>query len=100
MTDTIKRYEWEDALIDAQVQGIITNGALMVATKLSKAITWNPGNGKPSGLYWKNETALKAVGCGRATYFNHRPALFEAGFFIEVGGNLIPQIPEVHSRDL
>lgn len=114
----IKRYEWEDALIDAQVEGRISNGALLVALKLSKAITWVPDDGRQSALYWKNEEAFKAVGLGRSTYFKHRDELFGTGFFVSIRDsksrdNLHPAIPEspqdgqksllettkVHSRD-
>lgn len=90
----VQRYEWEDALIDAHVAGVITNGALLVALKLSKAINWNPKGHRPSGLYWANEEALRAVGAGRSTYFKHRGELFDGGFFIEQSGNLIPKVPE------
>lgn len=90
----VKRYEWEDALVDAQRDGHINNGALLLCLKLSKAITWEPKDKKPSGLYWKNEDALKDVGAGRATYFRYRESLIETGFLLEEGGNLIPVIPE------
>ena len=90
---TVQRYEWEDALIEAQVQGTISNGALLLALKLAKAITWVPKGNKPSGLYWSNEEALKAVGAGRSTYFKHRSELFDGGFFIESKSNLLPTLP-------
>ena len=90
----MKRFTWEDALIDAQAAGEIGNGALLVALKLSKAINWSPKKHKQPGLYWKNDDALKSVGCGRSTYFKYRAELFEAGFFMEVKGNLIPRLPE------
>lgn len=95
----MKRYEWEDALIEAQARGEVSNGDLMVAIKLAKAINWNPSGGRKPGLYWKNEEALRAVGCGRATYFKHRKSLVETGFFAQEGGNLIPTMPKVSSRD-
>ena len=90
----VQRYTWEDALIDAQTAGVIPNGALLVALKLSKAINWSPKDKRAPGLYWKNDDALEAVGCGRATYFKHRDVLFESGFFtMDKKGNLIPVIP-------
>lgn len=93
--NTVKRYEWLDALVDAQKAGLISNGALLLCTKLSKAIQWSPKDGRPAGLYWKNATALKEVGASRATYFKYRQSLFETGFLTEIGGNLIPLVPEV-----
>ena len=90
----VQRYTWEDALIDAQASKVISNGALLVALKLSKAINWNPTKRQQPGLYWKNEDALKAVGSSRASYFKHRQSLFETGFFTEVNGNLIPTLPQ------
>lgn len=94
MTTQIKRYEWEDALVDAQAAGLIPNGALMVGLKLARAINWSPKGGKPAGLYWANQEALKVVGASRANYFKHRAVLFELGFFTEDRGNLIPRLPE------
>lgn len=88
------RYEWEDALIDAQVAGHISNGALLLALKLSRAIHWAPKGGKPAGLYWKNDDALKSVGAGRTTYFRHKGELFSHGFLTQEKGNLIPCMPE------
>jgi len=91
----MKRYTWEDSLIEAQTKGLISNGALMVALKLAKAINWKPRKGRVEpGLYWKNEEAFKAVGLGRSTYYTHREALFDLGFFVEVRGNLIPRLPD------
>lgn len=102
MTNIIERYTWEDSLIEAETQGIISAGAVNMCLRLAKAINWKPGNkrkGQPSGLYWKNEEALKAVNSSRATYFRYRKSLFEAGFFIEVNGNLIPQLPVLSQTD-
>ncbi|MGY4959878.1 hypothetical protein [Streptomyces sp. 900105245] len=102
MTNIIERYTWEDSLIEAETQGIISAGAVNMCLRLAKAINWKPGNkrkGQPSGLYWKNEEALKAVNSSRATYFRYRKSLFEAGFFTEVNGNLIPQIPVLSQTD-
>lgn len=96
MLTQIKRYQWEDSLIEAHRVGLIENGALLVALKLAKAIHWAPV-GKPSGLYWANTQALEAVGAGRSTFYRHRQELFEAGFFKEVKGNLIPLIPDLSS---
>lgn len=94
----IERYTWEDAVIDthADYPELFPNGAVMLCLKLARAINWVPGGqraGKPSGLYWKNEDALKAVGVSRATYFRYRTLLFDLGFFTEERGNLIPQVP-------
>lgn len=77
------------------MQGLIPNGALLLALKLARVINWCPKDNRPSGLYWKNEEALKAVGASRANYFKHRGILFQLGFFTEIGGNLIPQVPEL-----
>jgi len=90
----MNRYEWEDALVDAQAAGVIPNGALLLGIKLARAINWSPKNGRPSGLYWKNEEALKAVGASRANYFKHRQSLLETGFFVQENGNLLPQMPK------
>lgn len=90
----IERYVWEDALIQAQKEGRICNGALLLALKLASAITWRPKKGREPGLYWKNQDALEAVGAGRSTYFKHRGELFDAGFFKVVKQNLIPVLPE------
>lgn len=90
----MKRYEWEDALIDAQSSGEISNGDLLVALKLAKAINWNPSAGRKPGLYWKNEDALEAVGCSRATFYRNRKSLVETGFLVMYGGNILPAIPQ------
>lgn len=90
----MKRYEWSDALIDAQTEGRITNGALMLAMKLAKAINWNPKDGRPAGLYWKNEDALRAVGSSRAQWFKHRESLVETGFITIEKGNLVVTMPD------
>lgn len=90
----MNRYDWEDALIDAQTAGRIPNGALLVALKLARAINWKPKGNKPAGLYWKNEEALESVGSSRASYFKHRKSLVETGFFTQENGNLLPTIPE------
>ncbi|WP_147286308.1 hypothetical protein [Streptomyces parvulus] len=98
MTNIIERYTWEDSLIEAETLGLLPSGAVNMCLRLAKAINWKPGNhrkGKPSGLYWKNEDALKAVNSSRATYFRYRKTLFDLGFFTEEKGNLIPQIPDL-----
>ena len=92
--ETVQRYTWEDSLIEAQKHGRISNGALLLALKLARAINWEPKGNRGSGLYWKNEDALRDVGASRATYFRNRGSLFDQGFFIEVNGNLIPRVPE------
>lgn len=95
MNKRVERYAWSDALVQAQADRHIKNGALLLAMKLAKAINWKPKDGRPAGLYWKNKDALANVGASRATYFEHRKALFDLGFFIEIGGNLIPQLPNL-----
>jgi len=90
----MKRYEWEDRLVEAQAAGLLSDGALLVALKLAKVINWSPKGKQQPGLYWKNQDAFDAVGIARATYFRHRPSLFETGFFTELNGNLIPLLPE------
>lgn len=95
MNNKVERYSWEDALIEAQARGLIKNGALLLALKLAKAINWKPKGGKPSGLYWKNAEALRDVGASRSTYFEHRKSLVETGFLTEIGGNLIPMVPDL-----
>src|SRR6478735_8865148 len=91
---SMKRYEWEDRLVEAQAAGLLSDGALLVALKLAKVINWSPKGKQQPGLYWKNQDAFDAVGIARATYFRHRPSLFETGFFTELNGNLIPLLPE------
>lgn len=94
----VKRYDWEDALIEAESLGHLEAGAVNMCLRLAKAINWDSKGrhaGKPSGLYWKNEDALTSVGSSRATYFRYRRQLFEIGFFKEEAGNLIPQVPEL-----
>ena len=91
---TVQRYEWEDALVDAQTTGLIPNGALLLALKLARAINWCPKDKRPAGLYWKNEDALESVGASRATYFKHRQSLVETGFFRQENGNLLPTMPD------
>lgn len=89
----LQRYEWEDALIAAELDGILAAGAVNMALRLAKAITWKR-NGKPE-LRWKNQAACESVGVSRATYFRHRRSLFETGFLTEVRGNLVPQLPDL-----
>lgn len=98
MTNIIERYTWEDAVIEAETLGLLSAGAVNLCLRLARAINWKPGNkrkGMPSGLYWKNEDALKAVNSSRATYYRYRKELFDAGFFIDINSNLIPQIPNL-----
>jgi len=94
----IERYTWEDAVIEAERQGLISAGAVNMCLRLAKAINWVPTNrrkGQPSGLYWKNEEALQSVGSSRATYYRYREELFKAGLFTEDRGNLIPLVPDL-----
>lgn len=92
--ERVQRYTWEDSLIEAQRLGVISNGDLLVALKLARAINWQPKDKRQPGLYWANEEALEAVGCGRSTYFKHRKSLVEIGYFITVKNNLIPRVPD------
>lgn len=90
----MNRYDWEDALIDAQTAGLIPDGALLVALKLARAINWNPKDKRPAGLYWKNQDAFDHVGVSRATFYRHQKSLLETGFLTTKGRNLLPAIPE------
>lgn len=90
----MNRYEWEDALVDAQTTGVIPNGALLLALKLARAINWSPKDKRPAGLYWKNEDAVESVGASRATYFRYRKTLVQTGFLTQARGNLLPTLPE------
>jgi hypothetical protein len=98
--ERVQRYTWEDSLIEAQRLGVISNGDLLVALKLARAINWQPKDKRQPGLYWANEQALEAVGCGRSTYFKHRKSLLETGYFITVKNNLIPRVPESHRETI
>lgn len=94
----VQRYAWEDALIDAESLELLPAGAVNMALRLARAINWEPTGkraGMPSGLYWKNEEALKAVNSSRATYFRYRKFLFDTGFLTEERGNLIPLVPDL-----
>lgn len=94
----VRRYEWSDAIVEAQAVGVITNRELTTAMKLAHAITWVPENGKPSGLYWANELAAETVGLPRATLYRGIKGLKEAGYLEETAGNLIPVIPDSHAE--
>jgi hypothetical protein len=96
MSEIVQRYSWEDALIEAQAMGVISNGSLLTALKLAHAITWAPKGNKPSALMWKNEQAFETVGLARATYYEWSHELKETGFLTSVNGNLVPLIPESH----
>lgn len=95
---TLQRYEWEDALIAAELDGYLPAGAVNMALRLAKAITWKK-NGTPE-LRWKNQTACESVGVSRATYFRYRKSLFETGFFTEVKGNLVPHLPDLSQIEI
>lgn len=90
----IKRYEWEDALITAQRDGIISNAVLLTALKLAHVVNWAPKKGKRVGINWKNDSAFEACGLGRATAYRNRDALFAAGFMVLQGNNWEPRLPE------
>jgi len=93
--NTVKRYEWEDTLLEAEKQGHLEPGAVNFCLRLSKAIKWEPKGGKPSGLYWKNTEAFRDVGTSRPTYFRYKESLFKTGFLTEEKGNLIPLVPDL-----
>lgn len=88
----MKRYEWEDALIEAQVDGRITDTALMVALKISKAINWAPTKYDRPGLYWSNDEACAKVGVARSTFYKMMKKLKRAGFVEQVKGNIVPAL--------
>ena len=90
----LQRYTWDDALIEAQINGTINDRDLLVALKLSKAINWSPKDALVPGLYWANEEAAAAVGISRSTLYKALRELKRAGFFTLVKGNLVPVIPE------
>lgn len=96
MTESVQRYTWCDALVEAQALGIITNGSLMVGMKLAHAITWSPKSGGRSELRWANDLAFEVVGLARSTYYQWAPQLREAGFITEIGGNIVPLIPDTY----
>lgn len=91
----VKRYEWEDALIEAQAMGVIDNRDLTAGLKLAHAITWLPKDGGPSALGWKNDLAFEVVGLGRSTFYK---GLTEQGYLVLHKNNLTPVIPESHSE--
>ena len=90
----VQRYTWDDALIEAQINGTINDRDLLVALKLSKAINWSPKDARVPGLYWANEEAAAAVGISRSTLYKALRELKRAGFFTLVKGNLVPVIPK------
>lgn len=89
----MKRYEWNDGLIEAQSVGIINDTELLVALKLSHAITWHT-SGKQSELRWANELAASVVGIKRATFYRALKGLKSAGYLTSIKGNLVPVLPE------
>jgi hypothetical protein len=93
----VKRYEWEDALIEAHAMGVLGRGDLFTALRLCHAITWVPKDGGGSALRWKNETAARVVGVGRATLYRAK-GLKRHGYLIEHNKNLYPVIPESHNE--
>jgi hypothetical protein len=99
---TVQRYEWEDLLIEAAAVGRISEGYADLARRLARPIHWNPKDGKPAGLYWKNEWAMKSVGSSMPAYYRMKRELAEAGFFTMIRGNLIPTLPpdleDIHSE--
>jgi hypothetical protein len=93
--DLVQRYTWEDSMIEAQRDGMLSNGALLTALKLARAINWTPTEAwRPgAGLYWANDAAFAFVGLGRSTYYRHATELRDAGFLEHVGNNLHPCLP-------
>ena len=94
--NTTQRYDWEDALIEAETMNVITTAAANVGLRLARVINWVPGDGRPSGLYWANELAASVVGVSRSTLFRGIKPLKEQGYLIEKNGNLLPVVPESH----
>lgn len=94
--DSVQRYTWEDAIIEAETLKILPAGAVNTGLRLARNINWSPSDGRPSGLYWKNELAGKVAGVSRASIFRNIKPLKEAGYMIVVNGNLLPVIPESH----
>ena len=90
----VQRYTWEDALIEAEATGIVKAGAVNTGLRLARNINWEPKDHRPSGLYWDNETAAEVVSISRASLYRNIKELKAAGFFVEVGGNLQPVIPQ------
>lgn len=83
----------------ASVMGVIKTETADLARRLASAITWEPSNGRPSGLYWANDDAFEAVGIARSTWYKgHAESLKETGFLVLSGGNLLPAIPESHNE--
>lgn len=90
----INRYDWCDALIEAEKDGWLSAGAVNMGLRLATAIFWNPADGRPSGLHWKNSAACESVGVSDRTFYRYRAELVEAGFFEPKGGNLLTQLPD------
>lgn len=98
MSKKVQRYTWCDALIEASADngktyGIKT-GVADMGLRLARVINWEPNDGRPSGLYWDNETAAEVVGVSRANFYRHLKVLKAEGFFVLEKGNLLPVIPE------
>lgn len=89
----VQRYTWLDAIIEAEATEKINKEA-NTAHRLAHAITWEPSDGRPSGLYWANELAADVCGVPRATFYRHIKVLKAEGFFTEEKGNLLPALPE------
>ena len=93
-----QRYEWEDALIEAETVGIFPAGAVNTGLRLARQITWYSDKNKTSELRWKNELAAELVSVSRATMFRNIKTLKEEGYLLEKNGNLLPAIPESHNE--
>lgn len=85
----LQRYKWEDALINAQTIGYISNGALLTALKLAGGMNWKLGG----ELRYDNDSACVAYGIGRTTFYVHRKELIESGFLGHKSGNYIARMP-------
>lgn len=90
----VMRYDWQDAITRAAAVDDLPAKVLSTTAQLATAITWEPKNGKPSGLYWENELAAEVHGIARATFYRHLKILKEHGFLKVSGGNLIATMPE------
>lgn len=85
----VERYTWSDALVDAQTQGRIGNGPLLLAMKLARVINWNKKE-----LRWSDRDAWTACGSSKGSFYDNVKVLFDEGFFVRTNGNLVPCIPQ------
>ena len=93
MSNKVRRFQWEDAVIEAGATGGLSETAVNVALRLARVIHWEPSGGGASELRWKNELAAEAVGLGRSRFFDGNKELKAKGFLTEQNKNLFPAIP-------